>query len=69
MPLIKKIFFVGKKLLKKSGNFSFTKAYFRNNKILTIEGSGGTQKMIKKIKKITKSPNGVLIKFPKKDKI
>jgi len=55
------------KALKKSGNFSFTQgAICRNNKILTVEGSGGTQKMIKKVKKITKFPNGILIKFPKK---
>ena len=63
----KKDILCGQKALKKSGNFSFTQgAICRNNKILTIEGSGGTQKMIKKVKKITKFPNGVLIKFPKK---
>ena len=57
----------GEKALKKSGNFSFVQgAICRNNKILALEGSGGTQKMIKKIKKITKSPSGILIKFPKK---
>ena len=57
----------GEKALKKSGNFSFVQgAICRNNKIIALEGSGGTQKMIKKVKKITKSPNGILIKFPKK---
>ena len=57
----------GVKALKKSGNFSFVQgAICRNNKILALEGSGGTQKMIKKIKKNSKSPSGILIKLPKK---
>ena len=57
----------GEKALKKSGNFSFVQgAICRNNKIVALEGSGGTQKMIKRVKKITKSLNGILIKFPKK---
>ena len=57
----------GEKALKKTGSFSFTQgAICRNNKVLAIEGSGGTQKMIKKVKRITRFPNGVLIKFPKK---
>ena len=57
----------GEKALKKSGNFSFVQGVVcRNNKILALEGSGGTQKMIERIKKINKSPNGVLVKFPKK---
>ena len=38
----------------------------RNNKILALEGSKGTQKMIKTIKKTSKSPNGILIKIPEK---
>ena len=37
----------------------------RNNKILAIESKGGTQKMLKKIKKINPT-RGVLVKFPKK---
>ena len=58
---------IGEKALKKSGNFSFTQGVVcRNSKILALEGNDGTQKMIKKIKKINKFPNGVLIKFPKK---
>ena len=57
----------GEKALKKSGNFSFVQGVVcRNNKILALEGSGGTQKMIKKVKKISNKPNGILIKFPKK---
>ncbi len=57
----------GEKALKKSGNFSFVQgAISRNNKIIALEGSGGTKKMISKVKKINKIPNGVLIKFLKK---
>ena len=37
----------------------------RGGSILAIEGNGGTQKMLKKIKK-NKLPKGVLVKFPKK---
>ena len=63
----KKDIICGQKALKNSGNFSFIQgAICRNNKIEGIEGNGGTQKMIKKVKKINKFPNGVLIKFPKK---
>ena len=57
----------GEKALKKTGNFSFIQGVIcRDNRIIAFEGSGGTQQMIKKIKKKNKSPNGVLIKFPKK---
>ena len=38
----------------------------RNEKVLEIEGSGGTKKMLKKIKKIKNFTNGVLVKLPKK---
>ena len=63
----KKDILCGEKALKKSGNFSFVQgAICRNNKILAIEGSGGTQKMIKKVKKTNKSLSGILIKYPKK---
>ena len=63
----KKDILCGEKALKNSGNFSFVQgAICRNNKILAIEGNGGTQKMIKKVKKINKSPSGILIKYPKK---
>ena len=63
----KKDILCGEKALKKSGNFSFVQgAICRNNKILAIEGNGGTQKMIKKVKKINKSLSGILIKYPKK---
>ena len=57
----------GENALKKSGNFSFVQgAICRDNKIVALEGSGGTQKMIKKVKKINRLPSGILIKFPKK---
>ena len=57
----------GEKALKKSGNFSFVQGVVcRNNKVIALEGSGGTQKMIKRVKKISKFLNGVLIKLPKK---
>ena len=57
----------GEKALKKSGSFSFVQgAICRNNKVIALEGIGGTQKMIKKVKKINKFLNGILIKFPKK---
>ncbi len=63
----KKDILCGEKALKKSGNFSFVQGTIcRNNKILAIEGSGGTQKMIKKVKKVNKSLSGILIKYPKK---
>ena len=41
-------------------------AVSRNNKIIAIEGKEGTQKMLKKIKKIKNKQIGVLVKFPKK---
>ena len=57
----------GEKALEKSRKFSFVQGVIcRDNKILAFEGSGGTETMIKKVKKITKYPNGILIKFPKK---
>ncbi len=57
---------LGEKTLKKTGGFSFVQGTVcRNNKIIALEGIGGTQKMIKKIKRINKIPSGILIKFPK----
>ncbi len=58
---------LGEKTLKKSGNYSHVQGIVsRNNKIVAIESSGGTKKMIKMVKKISKFPSGVLIKLPKK---
>ncbi len=63
----KKDIILGQKSLKKTGSYSFVQGVVcRNKKVIAIEGKGGTQKMIRKIKKIYKFPNGVLIKFPKK---
>ena len=56
----------GEKALKKTGNFSFVQgAICRNSKVLALEGSGGTQKLIKRVKKIKKTSHGILIKYPK----
>ena len=38
----------------------------RNNRVIIKEGSKGTKKMLKSIKKI-KNQSGILIKFPKKN--
>ena len=38
----------------------------RNNKVIAIEGKGGTEKMLKKCKSKKFKNNGVLVKFPKK---
>ena len=55
------------KNLKKLNNYSFTQGVItRGGKSLFIEGSKGTQAMIKKVKRISKSNIGVLVKFPKK---
>ena len=53
-------------LLNKSNQLDHVQgAVSRNNKI-TLENREGTQKMLKKIKKIKNDPNGVLVKYPKK---
>jgi len=52
------------KALKKTRPYSYSQgAVSRNNKVIAIEGAGGTQKMLKNIKN---KGNGVLVKFPKK---
>ena len=55
----------GEKALKKTGNFHLFRIICRNNKVIALEGSGGTQKMIKKVKKFNKLPCGIMIKYPK----
>jgi DUF1009 family protein len=53
--------------LGKLNNFSFSQGVVViNKKIVAIEGSGGTQIMLNKIKKKNKPSAGVLAKFPKK---
>ncbi len=63
----KKDISVGEKALNKSGKFSYVQGVIcRNKSVLALEGSTGTHKMIKKVKKNKSVTNGVLIKFPKK---
>ena len=38
----------------------------RNNRVVALETNGGTEKMLRKIRKDSKINNGVLIKYPKK---
>ena len=53
--------------LHKLNNYSFSQgSVVRDNKVLEIEGIGGTQKMLSKIKRKQSSLKGVLVKFPKK---
>ena len=52
------------KALNKTGPYNYSQgAVSRNNKVIAIEGKGGTQKMLRNIKN---KDNGVLVKFPKK---
>jgi len=52
------------KVLNKTNAYSHSQgAVSRNNKVIAVEGKGGTQKMLKKIRN---KDNGVLVKFPKK---
>ena len=52
------------KVLTKTRPYSYSQgAVSRDNKVIAIEGEGGTQKMLKNIKN---KGNGVLVKFPKK---
>ena len=49
------------------GKYTFSQgAVVRNNKIVAVEGKGGTQKMLKMCKKKRYRSKGVLVKFPKK---
>ena len=55
------------KSLSKSNDYTHSQAAVSGNKkIIAIEGKGGTQEMLKKIKKNKKIINAVLVKFPKK---
>jgi DUF1009 family protein len=48
-------------------DYSFSQAVIiKNNKIIAIEGKGGTQKMLQKFKNKENISNGVLVKLPKK---
>ena len=53
--------------LNKLGKYNFSQGtVVRNEKVIAIEGRGGTEKMLKKCKSTKFRNNGVLVKFPKK---
>ena len=53
--------------LSKLGKYTFSQGtVVRNNKVLSIEGKGGTEKMLKECKSKKFKNRGVLVKFPKK---
>ena len=54
-------------ILNSLGQYNFSQgAVVRDQKIIAIEGKGGTQKMLKKCKSKSIRHKGVLVKFPKK---
>ncbi len=54
-------------ILNNSNKYSFSQGtVVRNKKMIAIEGSGGTQKLLKNLKNKKFKNNGVLVKFPKK---
>ena len=55
------------KTLNKQGKYNFSQGtVVRNNKVIAIEGRGGTNNMLNKCKSKKFRNNGVLVKFPKK---
>ena len=54
------------KALNKTNQLSHTQGAISRNNTIILENRDGTQKMLKKIKKIKNITNGVLVKFPKK---
>ena len=52
--------------LNKSNQYSHIQGAVSRSNIVILEKKEGTQKMLKKIKKIRNTTNGVLVKFPKK---
>ena len=55
------------KTLNKLGKYNFSQGtVVRNNKIIAIEGKGGTDKMLRQCKSKKYKNRGVLVKFPKK---
>ena len=54
-------------ILKNLNKYNYSQGtVVRNNKMIAIEDSGGTQKLLKKLKNKKFKNNGVLVKFPKK---
>ena len=55
------------KTLSKLGKYTFSQGtVVRNEKVIAIEGKGGTQKMLKRCKSKKFKSKGVLVKLPKK---
>ena len=55
------------KTLSKLGKYTFSQGVVvRNNKVVAIEGKGGTEKMLMQCKNGKQKRKGVLVKFPKK---
>jgi len=55
------------KILGNLGPYNFTQGVVvRNNKVIAIEGKGGTKKMIENIRNNKIKNQGVIVKFPKK---
>ena len=53
--------------LSKLGKYNFSQGtVVRNNKVVAIEGKGGTERMLKKCRNKKFKNKGVLVKFPKK---
>jgi len=53
--------------LSKLGKYTFSQGtVVRDNKVVAIEGNGGTERMLKKSRSKTQRNKGVLVKFPKK---
>jgi len=54
-------------ILNKINSYNFSQGVVvKNNKVIGVEGIGGTQKMLLKIKANKKKLKGILVKFPKK---
>ena len=54
--------------LSKLGKYTFSQGTIvRNNKVVAIEGKGGTERMLKRSRSKTQRYKGVLAKFPKKE--
>jgi len=54
------------KTLKQLSKYNYSQGVVvREKKVIAIEGKGGTDKMLKKCKKIKKKYNGILVKYPK----
>tara|TARA_B110000014_G_scaffold260817_1_gene251324 strand:+ start:1954 stop:2481 length:528 start_codon:yes stop_codon:yes gene_type:complete len=53
--------------LNNLGNYNFSQGVVvKNNKVIAIEGAGGTEKMLRKCRSKKSIKNGVLVKLPKK---